>query len=170
VAELERPTRFADFGKLDEIKRAAFLTKWAAPGGRGGDEWRRAEIPSANGHVTANSLARLMSLLACEGRLAGKQVLSPSTVAQATRARIRGQDKVLPFDIAWGAGLMRNEGLLIYGPGAETVGHSGWGGSCAFADPLRRVSGAYVMNKQSPELIGDLRAVRLIDAAYGCLH
>jgi CubicO group peptidase (beta-lactamase class C family) len=170
VAELERPTRFADFGKLDEIKRAAFLTKWAAPGGRGGDEWRRAEIPSANGHVTANSLARLMSLLACEGRLAGKQVLSPSTVAQATRARIRGQDKVLPFDIAWGAGLMRNEGLLIYGPGAETVGHSGWGGSCAFADPERRVSGAYVMNKQSPELIGDPRAIRLINAAYACLE
>jgi CubicO group peptidase (beta-lactamase class C family) len=65
---------------------------------------------------------------------------------------------------------MRNEGLLIYGPGAETVGHSGWGGSCAFADPERRVSGAYVMNKQSPELIGDPRAIRLINAAYACLE
>jgi CubicO group peptidase (beta-lactamase class C family) len=40
VAQLQRPTRFADFGKLDDVKRAAFLTKWAAPGGRGGDDWR----------------------------------------------------------------------------------------------------------------------------------
>ena len=32
----------------------------------------------------------------------------------------------------------------------QTFGHSGWGGSCAFADPQRRLSGAYVMNRQSP--------------------
>jgi hypothetical protein len=31
------------------------------------------------------------------------------------------------------------------------------------------VSGAYVMNKQGTELIGDPRAVRLIQAAYSAL-
>jgi CubicO group peptidase (beta-lactamase class C family) len=169
VAQLERPTRFADFGKLDAVKRAAFLTKWAAPGGRGGDDWRRATIPSVNGHVTAHAMARLMSALACDGRLDGQTLLSPATVVEATRARIFGQDRVLPFDISWGAGFMRNAPLHIYGPGEETFGHSGWGGSCAFADPELRLAGAYVMNKQSPELIGDPRAVRLIAAVYGCL-
>lgn len=169
VAELERPTRFADFGKLDAIKKTAFLTRWAAPGGRGGDVWRRAEIPSANGHVTALTMARLMGVMACEGRLDGRTVLSPATVAQASAERIRGQDKVLPFEISWAAGFMRNVPNMIYGPGQGSFGHSGWGGSCAFADPERRLSGAYVMNKQSPELIGDARAIKLIAAAYACL-
>jgi CubicO group peptidase (beta-lactamase class C family) len=64
---------------------------------------------------------------------------------------------------------MRNERLKIYGPGGDTVGHSGWGGSCAFADPERAVSGAYVMNRQSAELIADPRARRLIEAAYASM-
>jgi CubicO group peptidase (beta-lactamase class C family) len=169
VAQSERPTRFADFGKLDAVKRAAFLTKWAAPGGRGGDDWRRAMIPSVNGHVTALALARLMSALACDGRLDGRSLLSPAAVAEATRERIFGLDRVLPFELAWGAGFMRNAPVYIYGPGEQSFGHSGWGGSCAFADPERRLAAAYVMNRQSPALIGDPRAVRLIEAVYECL-
>jgi CubicO group peptidase (beta-lactamase class C family) len=58
---------------------------------------------------------------------------------------------------------------MIYGPGEESFGHSGWGGSCAFADPERGLSGAYVMNRQSPDLIGDPRPVGLIKTAYDCL-
>lgn len=169
VAELERPTRFADFGKITEIKKLAFLTKWAAPAGRGADAWRRAEIPSANGHVTALGLARLMNAMACGGELDGRAILSPETVREATAERIFGPDLVLPFEISWGAGFMRNAPNMIYGPGAQSFGHSGWGGSCTFADPDRALSGAYVMNRQSPALIGDPRAVKLIDTAYECL-
>ena len=169
VAELERPHRFADFGKITEIKKLAFLTKWAAPGGRGAEAWRRAEIPSANGHVTALGLARLMNALACGGELDGRPLLKPETVEALTRERIFGQDLVLPFQIGWAAGLMRNLPNMIYGPGETGFGHSGWGGSCTFADPERGLSGAYVMNRQSPDLIGDPRAVKLIDTAYDCL-
>ena len=169
VAELERPHRFADFGKITEVKTLAFLTKWAAPGGRGAEAWRRAEIPSANGHVTALGLARLMNALACGGELDSRRLLKPETVAALTRERIFGQDLVLPFQISWAAGLMRNVPNMIYGPGEASFGHSGWGGSCAFADPDRGLSGAYVMNRQSPDLIGDPRAVRLITTAYACL-
>ena len=169
VAELERPHRFADFGKITEVKKLAFLTRWASPDRRGADAWRRAEIPSANGHATALALARLMGALACAGELDGHRVLQPQAVQAATRERIRGADLVLPFEISWGAGFMRNRPNMFYGPGGESFGHSGWGGSCAFADPERGLAGAYVMNKQSPELIGDPRAVGLIRAAYACL-
>ena len=61
---------------------------------------------------------------------------------------------------------MRNAGLGVYGPGARTFGHSGWGGACAFADPDRRLGFAYVMNRQSPDLMGDPRPRRLIAALY----
>jgi len=68
--------------------------------------------------------------------------------------------------MSWGAGFMRNEATHPWGPGNETFGHSGWGGSCAFADPERKLGGAYVMNRQSTDLLGDHRPRRLIEAAY----
>ncbi len=39
----------------------------------------------------------------------------------------------------------------------------------AIGDPDRRLTCAYVMNKQSNVLVGDPRAVRLVNAVYGCL-
>ena len=111
-----------------------------------------------------------MAILACDGLLDGKALLSPGTAALAGAERIRGQDLVLSAVISWGAGFMRNQGLGLYGPGSQTFGHSGWGGSCAFADPERRLSGGYVMNKQSVMLIDDPRPRRLIEAAYAALY
>ena len=169
VAEMERPKTLPDFGVINDARRAAFLTRWAAPGGRGSAAWREAEIPSANGHATAPALARLMSALAGDGTVDGRRVLSAPMIGEASRERIVGDDLVLPYRISWGAGFMRNAGLKIYGPGERAFGHSGWGGSCAFADPERRIAGAYTMNRQSPLLLGDPRPKRLIEIAYACL-
>jgi len=169
VAQLRKPASAPDLGAIDAVKRAAFLDKGSAPGGRGSTEWRMAEIPSANLHGTARDLARLMGVLANGGALEGRAVLSAETLAQATRERIRGRDRVLPFEMGWAAGWTMNRGLDIFGPGARTVGHCGWGGSCAFADPDARISAAYVMTRQSPHLIGDPRALRLIEALYAGL-
>jgi len=168
-AELMRPTTLPKFGELNDAVKAAFLTPWAAPGGRGTDDWRRAEIPSANGHATAPALARLMGALAGNGTLDGRSIITPAGIAAATAERIVGQDLVLPYVISWGAGFMRNTPNMYYGPNPGTFGHSGWGGSCAFADPATGVSGAYVMNRQGNALIGDPRAVRLIEAAYASI-
>ena len=169
AAEMERPKTMPEFGEINAPRRAAFLTRWASPGGRGSAEWRRAEIPSANGHATAPALARLASALACDGMIDGRRILSPETIAQASRERIAGDDLVLPYRMSWGAGFMRNASLGIYGPNPQSFGHSGWGGSCAFADPERGIAAAYVMNRQSSLLLGDPRAQRLVNAAYGCL-
>jgi len=166
VAELQRPNALPNFGHHNAATTAAFLTPWSSPAGRGQAEWRRMEIPSANGHCTAHALARLMGALANDGWLDGEDILSPALIAEASRERIRGQDLVLPFDMSWAAGFMRNEAVHPWGPGDRTFGHSGWGGSCAFADPDRKLGGAYVMNKQSTDLLGDKRAGRLIAATY----
>ncbi len=168
-ADVRRPPALPNLGEINAFKRVAFLTPWASPGGRSLADWRRAGIPSVTGHATAPALARLMGAMANGGWLDGVRLLKPETIEAAAAARGRGQDLVLPYDLAWGAGFLRNEGLGIYGPGPETFGHSGWGGSCAFADPERGVSGAYVMNRQSAELIADARARRLIEAAYAGL-
>ena len=170
TAAMEKPKGLPKFGRMNEAVRAAFLSPWAAPGGRGTATWRKAEIPSANGHATALALARFMGMLAT----GNPQLLADKGVAALSAQRIAGQDLVLPFWISWGAGVMRNAGADghvcgFYGPGVRTFGHSGWGGSCALADPERGVGMAYVMNKQSPALLGDNRAVALIQTAYACL-
>jgi CubicO group peptidase (beta-lactamase class C family) len=169
IADMFKPRELPRFGPLNEAVKAAFLTKWASPAGRNPEEWRRAQIPSTNGHATAPALARLAAILANDGVLDGTAVLSPGMAARAMAERIRGRDLVLPYEISWGAGLMRNVPNMFYGPGPETAGHSGWGGSCLFADPETRVSGGFVTNRQSHWLIGDPRAVELIRAAYAAL-
>jgi CubicO group peptidase (beta-lactamase class C family) len=166
VAELQRPNALPDFGHHNAATRAAFLTPWAQPGGAGAAALRRLDLPSATGQATALALARLMGALADGGWLDGEDILSPALIAEAARQRIRGPDLVLPFEMSWGAGFMRNEAVHPWGPGNQTFGHSGWGGSCAFVDPERRLAGAYVMNKQSTDLLGDHRPKRLIEAAY----
>ena len=165
VAQMRKPTAAPSLGVVDPIKQAAFLDRGSAPGGRGSAAWREMEIPSANLHGTALGLARLLGVVANGGVLAGRPVLSAGTLDQLTRERIQGPDKVLPFEISWAAGLMRNDGLKVFGPD-EAVGHYGWGGSMAMADPSRRLSAAYVMTRQSPHLIGDPRPKRLLDALY----
>jgi len=166
VAQMKKPTAAPDLGVIDEVKRAAFLDTGSAPGGRGSAEWRAMELPSANLHGTAKDLALIMGVVANNGALGGRTVLSPGVRAEMLRERVHGPDKVLPFEIDWAAGLMRNEGLHIFGPNPTAAGHCGWGGSCAFADPDAGVSAAYVMTRQSPHLIGDPRAQQLIDALY----
>lgn len=163
VADMKRPTAPPDLGDVDQYGTAAFLTKWSAPN-RGGAEWKEIEIPSANGHGTAAATARLYGVYAGNFEVG----LSPQAWRGLTALRASGRDRVLPFEIDFAAGVMRNQ-QRVYGPNTASFGHSGWGGSLGFGDPDRRLSVAYVMNRQSNILQGDPRALRLVSALYGCL-
>ena len=167
VAEIMRPREMPKLGDINEFNKVAFLTKWSSPD-RGGADWRTIEIPSANGHGSAKSVAQLYGIYANGGALGGKRLIPEDSFAALTKRRVIGQDLVLPFVTEFAAGVMRNN-LGIYGPNPETLAHSGWGGSLALGDPDRHLSAAYVMNKQSGYLQGDPRARRLVDALYGCL-
>lgn len=169
VADLVRPSALPDFGEINDATRTAFLAPWSSAAGKAGADYRRMEVPSTNGYATAEAFAKLMGALANDGWLDGGEILSPALIAEASRERIRGQDLVLPYVMSWAAGFMRNEINFPWGPGTQTFGHSGWGGSCAFADPKRRLGGAYAMNKQGVALMGDARPKRLIEAAYASL-
>ncbi len=162
VAEMMRPRAMPMLGELNEYKRTAFLTKWAAPD-RGGAVWKRIEIPSANGHGTAAATARLYGVFADTLDIG----LSDDLRHDFLRSRSDGPDRVLPFEIDFACGVMRNS-HGVYGPNPNAFGHSGWGGSMALGDPDRQLSLAYVMNRQSNHLQGDPRARRLVEAVYGC--
>ncbi|MEN0654327.1 MULTISPECIES: serine hydrolase domain-containing protein [Hyphobacterium] len=169
TAEHVLPPRPPFLGKMNDIKAAAFLKPWSSPGRRGAAEWRMAEFPAANGHGTARAIAELLSPFARAGKLRDTQLIAPDVVEAAMRERVSGPDRVLPFDLAYGAGILINRDLGHLGPEPKAVGQYGFGGSCGFADPVRGISGSYVMNRQMDVLSGDPRAMALIEAAYGCL-
>ena len=62
-------------------------------------------------------------------------------------------------------------GYMTYGTmftpyaGPGSFGHTGAGGSVAFAQPERELAFAYVMNRMASNLAGDVRAAQLIAAA-----
>jgi len=127
--------------------------------------WRAAELSSANGFSNARSLAKLYAsvLVSSPNRLLGDAALRA-----ATRTRIEGVDLVMGTPARWGAGFLLNSDGL-YGPGPNSFGHSGWGGSFAFADPDRGIAVSYTMNAMTEALQGDPRAAALIEAIYGAL-
>ncbi len=167
ASEMKKPTRGGDFGEITPPRKAAFFSKWAAPV-RGSTQWRKIEIPSANGHGTALGVARLYQVYATSGFINGARVLSQEAFDSLTKRRWKGDDLVLPYNVDWRTGIIGNSNK-IYGPNLEAFGHSGAGGSVGFGDPVAGVSAGYVMNKQSHFIMGDPRSLKLIDALYSCL-
>lgn len=166
---MPKPPHAPDLGPLTELKSIAFLKPWSAPARVSREAWMAAELPASNMHCNAASLARIVHPFANDGKQAdGEPVIDPAVVGAALKERMRGDDLVLPFELAWSAGLMSNINGH-FGPSETAYGHAGFGGSCVVVDPARRLSAAYVMSKMSPYLVGDPRAVRLLEAVYGAL-
>ena len=128
--------------------------------------WRAADIPAANGHATARSLAFLY------GRLArsGGGLISPAGLALATAERFDGMDVSLNERCRFGAGFVLAGEEIPLGPNSSSFGHNGWGGAFAFADPQAGLGVGYVMNRmlgRGEEL--RVRRQRMIDAVYAAL-
>jgi CubicO group peptidase (beta-lactamase class C family) len=164
LAQIEKPRALPDFGAVTPVKQVTMMVPYGGPSTRDEAAYFTAEFPAANGVGTALALARMMGNVVSGGGL-----LSQGAIEKLRSERIRGDDLVLPYDMSWGAGVMRNGADPYYGPSPRTFGHTGWGGSCAFGDPDLRLGCAYVMNRQQAYLANDPRAVALIKAAYSAL-
>ena len=132
-------------------------------------QWRRAEIPAANGHGTARALARIYGALACGGELDGVRVLSPESIERARTEQSRGPDEVLIVETRFGLGFMMSVPGSTMGPNNRAFGHPGAGGSLGFADPEALVGFGYVMNLTAADILINDRPKALIDALYRSL-
>jgi CubicO group peptidase (beta-lactamase class C family) len=131
-------------------------------------EWMMRGNGSADGSANARGLAKVYGVLARGGEIDGVRLISAQGLANATRERHGGKDIVFTIYTRWAAGfLLNNRGM--YGPRESAFGHTGLGGSFAFADPETGIGMAYAMNLMAPNLMGDLRGKRLMDATFGCL-
>lgn len=147
---------------------AAFGNPRPSPDDPNDRAWRAAEIPAANGQANARGLVRIYNLLARVGIPGEAEVISAKGLAAATAEQCHCVDRNLGIDTRWGAGFMLNLSGL-YGPNPKAFGHSGWGGSMAFADRESGLAVAYAMNQMGESLRGDPRSQRLIEAVYSSL-
>jgi CubicO group peptidase (beta-lactamase class C family) len=149
----------------------AFLNPPSLGRGPNVPEWRRAEIPGANGHGDARALARVYGALAGGGRIDGVHVLSAEGVARCHAELSHGPDLVLQVSTRFGHGFMlpQDRADARIGDGTRTFGHPGAGGSLGFADPDTGVGFGYVMNRMGPNILLDPRATALVDAVYASL-
>lgn len=139
------------------------------PGTVNSRDWRGAEIPGANGHSDARSLARLYGGLATDGTVEGRSVIDNATRDLATQVESDGQDLVLQVPTRFGLGFMLHHPGLPLGPHEGAFGHPGAGGSLGFADPVSGVGFGYVMNRMGPHILLDPRPKALLNAVYDAL-
>jgi CubicO group peptidase (beta-lactamase class C family) len=123
--------------------------------------WRRAEIPSTNGHASARGVARFYS-----GVLGG--VLAAETVAALCEVRADGHDLVLGRPSRFGTGFQLPQPERAFGTGPRAFGHFGAGGSLGFADPDVALAFGYVMDQMGPRWQSP-RTRALLDALAACL-
>ena len=166
------PNIFAEAMKNPEsVVAKAFMNPplMGKPGLVNSREWRAAEIPAANGHGTARSLARLYGALARGGELDGVRVMSKDEVAKCSIEQSNGPDKVLTLNTRFSQGFMMSQPGADLGPNAKSFGHPGAGGSLGYADPEAKIGFGYTMNKMQASLLIDPRATALIEAVYASM-
>lgn len=133
------------------------------------DEWRAAEIGSANGHSNARALARIQSVIACGGTVGDAHLLSEATISKIFDVQADGTDLVLGAPLRQGVGFGLPCDALPYIPQGRTCFWGGWGGSSIVIDTDRRMTFSYVMNKMGPGLIGTDRTAEYATAAFAAM-
>jgi CubicO group peptidase (beta-lactamase class C family) len=132
------------------------------------EAWRRAEIPSTNGHGTARGVARVYSALAAGGAVDGVRVVDEGALAAAVVEQVYGEDLVLHRPSRFGLGFQLTQAERPLGPGSRAFGHFGAGGSLGFCDPDAGLGFGYVMNAMGPRWQNP-RNRALVDAVYAAL-
>ena len=117
-------------------------------------DWRTAQIPAANGHGTAQSLAKLFGILSTGCQRDNIKLFDLDILMNSTKIYSSGPDTVL-------FGTKLNFGLCFMLQGNENnkisfapvfkenaFGHAGIGGSVAFGDTKNKIGYAFVCNRQ----------------------
>ncbi|MEL6824983.1 MAG: serine hydrolase domain-containing protein [Pseudomonadota bacterium] len=131
--------------------------------------WRRAEIPAANGHGNARSIVRAQTPMANGGEAFGKRILSEAGVRRVFEQQSSGTDLVLGIPVNFGMGYGINNPLMPIGPNKHIAYWGGYGGSIVLIDQDARLCVSYVMNRMEPGTTGDVRGLSLVMAAYQAL-
>jgi CubicO group peptidase (beta-lactamase class C family) len=143
--------------------------QWPVPLDYNADAFRRAEVPSSNGHGNARAVARFYSIHANGGSFEGKTLLSRKAVDIARAEQYWGKEAVIGRNNRQALGYLLNSPQFPIGPGNQSYGQSGMGGAMGMCDPERGLALGYVMNKMHAVSNIGPRIMRLIEAVYQCV-
>ena len=151
---------FSDPKNIDEYTLVSFLN----PGNRtktaNTKEYRLAEIPALNCHSNSRSLAQIYDYFL------NSNFISKETFNKVTSIEVKGEDQVMKRPMQWSPVGFSIGGGKLFGKSSQSFGHTGWGGSMAFADPKNNLSISYTMNMLTGSMLGDQRALNLVEATY----
>jgi CubicO group peptidase (beta-lactamase class C family) len=117
--------------------------------------WRAAEIPAANGHGNAFSVATIQQVMANNGHANGHRFFSEKTGDTVFQRQVGGVDQVLGVDMSFGLGYGLSSSYVPIGPRSCFWG--GYGGSLIMMDQELGLTISYMMNKMQVGLTGDPR-------------
>jgi CubicO group peptidase (beta-lactamase class C family) len=139
-------------------------------------EHRLAGIPGGGGYATARALAEFYQVLAHGGALpGGKRLVSPRVMAAVLRDHTGDRvDGFMGLPMHRGLGPhLRGEDERSWGLGSlahpKTFGHGGAGSSYAWADPVSRVSFAFISNARQTEAFHVARMERLSNLVHAAI-
>ena len=125
-----------------------------------------AVAPAWSGVFTARSLATVYAALERGGALGDVRLLTTDTIATITAVQNKRPDLVLFFPMHWRLGYMGGGSEWSpAGPNRAAFGHSGLGGSVAFADPAAEISMAITLDRLEVELLAGPRIRAAVTAA-----
>ena len=134
--------------------------------------WRKAEIPAANGHGNARSVATIQGLITNDGEINGVQLLKTETIDLIFQEQSNGLDLVFLMPLRFGIGYaLPNEEFSFLPQDRRVCFWGGNGGSIIVNDVDENVTISYIMNKMiATPTVGDARGIGIIEAAYKALE
>lgn len=169
IADLVPPENPIALPEDESIASRTFRNPAPDVGDTGSRAWRAAEIPAANGHGNARSIVRIQTAMANGGEAFGTRIMSETGSRRVFDEQTNGPDLVLGLPIRFGMGYGLNNPLLPLGPNENIAFWGGWGGSIVVIDQDARMCVSYVMNRMESGLMGDLRGLGIVQAAYASL-
>jgi CubicO group peptidase (beta-lactamase class C family) len=121
--------------------------------------WRAAEIPAANGHGNARSVAQVQQIIANRGEANGHRFYSEKTGESIFETQANGVDLALGTETHFGMGYGLSSSTVPIGPRACYWG--GYGGSLIAMDQDSGLTVAYMMNLMRGSLTDDTRGATL---------
>ena len=157
---------FSDPTNVDEYLITAFLNPANRTKTANTAEWRLAEIPAMNCHSNSGSLAKIYDFFLSH---LSNNFISSNTFNTLTSVAVSGDDHVMKSPMQWSHAGYSVGGGKLFGKSSKAFGHTGWGGSMAFGDPENGISCAYTMNLLTGSMLGDQRALKLVETIYDAL-
>ncbi|GAB3523566.1 serine hydrolase domain-containing protein [Arthrobacter monumenti] len=108
-------------------------------------EMHRGELAAGGGIATADAMANLYS------QLAAGELVSPETLAEATRTWSEGTDAINDRPLRFGLGYELTDPIGTYGPVEPAFGHSGAGGGLHGTWPTHNIGFSFLINEMLAE-------------------